>query len=146
MQTFEEFKAEQLGLNPALQRSSDAYLRQMYARQVGGQASAANLANTSNATSVTDLPIAVALRVLAWIEIVAGLLGGIWLWNTIGYVANQDYSSIRNPSPVGIGISLAVILQGIIVGTLFLAASIAINDLRSTRDHLSALVQRQKNS
>lgn len=62
------------------------------------------------------------LRVFAWLDLVAGIMGSFWILSTFG-----SYS-VTVPKPIGIAVGIATILQGVFVCAFFLVvASIAEN-------------------
>ena len=72
------------------------------------------------------------LRVFAWLDFFAGIIGGFWILSTFGsskLIRGLTYSySETVTNPVGIAVGIAVILQGVFVCAFFLVvASIAEN-------------------
>ena len=60
------------------------------------------------------------LKALAWVGLVVSMIGGIWILATFGRIG--DYSK----NPIGIGVGIAVLVEGVFSCALFLViASIA---------------------
>jgi hypothetical protein len=105
---------------------------------------AAPRAESPATESTVDLPIAAFLRLLAWLQIIGGVIGSIWLWSAVASVPRYSTFSPDVPlgsefSPMGAVIAGAVLVQGLVTGALLLAASIGVNDLRATRNCVQAL-------
>lgn len=77
----------------------------------------------------------VTLKFFAWLDLVAGIIGAIWIWSTFGSqevtFGSKEIGVIYSQTvtnPVGVALGFVVLLQGIFVCAYFLVvASIAEN-------------------
>jgi hypothetical protein len=94
-----------------------------------------------------NMGITSILRLFAWLMLIAGVVGGLWLWSTIAYVPRvSPFGNVQLGSdfnPAGAAIAFTVIAQGVLWCVLLLAVSIAVNDARTAKDGVRALLQRQ---
>jgi len=103
---YEAAKAEHSGVIPDLKESSPA---NTFVRSYGTGA-----INT--------------LKFFAWFDLVAGIIGAIWIWSTFGSQEVGYLSSRTVTNPVGVALGVVVMLQGIFVCAYFLViASMAEN-------------------
>jgi hypothetical protein len=64
-----------------------------------------------------------ALKFFAWLDLIAGIIGAIWIWVQFGKTGDYSFSPVN---PVGVGVGFAVLFQGMFACALFLViASIA---------------------
>ena len=86
--------------------------------------------NTSNESGSGSI---VTLKVFAWFDLVAGIIGGFWIFSTYGSTIVTRGSGLYSypetvANPVGIAIGIGIILQGLFACAFFLVvASIAEN-------------------
>jgi len=91
------------------------------------------LLETNQTASASPQPVAVpgegaisALKFFAWLDLIGGIIGSIWVWAELGTRRVPGYYSLTETTPLGIVIGFAVLLQGMFVCALFLViASIA---------------------
>jgi len=82
---------------------------------------------TSSVTTYSGEGAITALKFFAWLDLIGGIVGAVWVWAQFGSTqVTSSYSSTTEANPVAIGIGVGVLLQGMFVCALFLViASIA---------------------
>lgn len=80
-------------------------------------------------SSIVSIPSAIAiLRFFAWVDLIAAIIGAIWIWFEFGTRPTGYSGYFREANPLGIAIGIAVLLQGIFTCAFFLVfASIGEN-------------------
>jgi hypothetical protein len=61
-----------------------------------------------------------ALKFFAWLDLVAGIVGSIFIWVNYSKTTVPGYYSVSEINPVGIGLGIAALVQGIFCCVLFL--------------------------
>ena len=61
-----------------------------------------------------------ALKFFAWLDLVAGISGSIFIWVNFARTPVAGYYSMTETNPVGLGLGFAVLFQGIFCCVLFL--------------------------
>ena len=71
-----------------------------------------------------------ALKFFAWLDLISSICGAIWIWSQFSKLTTSDVFGFPGTTinPVGIGIGIGILFQGILGFVLFLTvASIAEN-------------------
>ena len=78
-----------------------------------------------------------ALRIFAWIDLVVGIIGAIVIWVNFGSVEVPIFAGSTvtgdQANPIGIGLGIAILAQGIFLFTLFLVVAGAAEDVEAIR-------------
>ena len=76
------------------------------------------------------------VRIFAWVDLIASIIGAIWIWNQFGK-SDAAYSLGHFlTNPLGIAIGIAVLLQGVFSCAFFLLAASIGENLIFLREHL----------
>ena len=80
-----------------------------------------------------------ALQVFAWLDLIGGFLGAVFIWWTMGTrPISPDYTTLTEANPFGIAMGILVLLQGIFLCAFFLVVAGAAEDIAAIRSARSA--------
>ncbi len=75
-----------------------------------------------------------ALKFFAWLDLIGGIVGAIWVWAEFGSTqVSSFYSSTTEANPMAIGIGAVVLLQGMFACALFLVIACIAESLIAIR-------------
>jgi hypothetical protein len=83
-----------------------------------------------------------ALRIFAWLDLVAGIIGAIVIWANFGSVEVPIFAGSTitrdQANPIGISVGIALLAQGIFLFTLFLVVAGGAEDAAAIRNKVES--------
>lgn len=90
-----------------------------------------------NKVSLYENKYAGALGAFAIIELISSIILAIYIWVNYGTVNVGMYYTVTEPNPIGIGLGIGVLLQGIIIYVILSALKVMGNDVADIKNLLN---------